>query len=107
MLGWGHYLRDLSATGNIVRRADIGIAVSVEPGGAGTALIANNVIAETRRGAVVGMARAKATPGVSPSSARSPMPTPPSAATGFVKYCTLLMCRCDASPLFAAVVRRI
>ena len=58
MLGWGHYLRDVAVTGNVVRKADIGIAVSVVPG-AGTALIANNVIAEIRRGAIVGMARSK------------------------------------------------
>jgi uncharacterized secreted repeat protein (TIGR03808 family) len=58
MLGWGHYLRDIAVTGNVVRKADIGIAVSVAPG-AGTALIANNVIAETRRGAIVGMAGSK------------------------------------------------
>jgi uncharacterized secreted repeat protein (TIGR03808 family) len=58
MIGWGHYLRDIAVTGNVVRKADIGIAVSVVPG-AGTALIANNMIAETRRGAIVGMARSK------------------------------------------------
>jgi uncharacterized secreted repeat protein (TIGR03808 family) len=57
-LGWGQYLRDVAATGNLVRKADIGIAVSVVPG-AGTALIANNVISDTRRGAIVGMARSK------------------------------------------------
>jgi uncharacterized secreted repeat protein (TIGR03808 family) len=62
MLGWGHYLRDIAVTGNVVRKADIGIAVSVAPG-AGTALIANNVIAETPRGAIVGMARSKAVTG--------------------------------------------
>jgi uncharacterized secreted repeat protein (TIGR03808 family) len=62
MLGWGHYLRDIAVTGNVVRKADIGIAVSVVPG-AGSALIANNVIAETRRGAIVGMARSKAITG--------------------------------------------
>ncbi len=58
MLGWGHYLRDVAATGNVVRKADIGIAVSVAPG-AGTALIANNVIAEARRGAIMGLDHAK------------------------------------------------
>jgi uncharacterized secreted repeat protein (TIGR03808 family) len=57
MLGFGAYLRDVAATGNVVRKADIGIAVSVAPR-AGTALVANNVIAETRRGAIVGMAGA-------------------------------------------------
>jgi uncharacterized secreted repeat protein (TIGR03808 family) len=59
MLGWGRYLRDVAATGNVVRKADIGIAVSVTPGAA-TALIANNVITDSRRGAIVGMAGAKA-----------------------------------------------
>ncbi|MCC6777263.1 MAG: TIGR03808 family TAT-translocated repetitive protein [Hyphomicrobiales bacterium] len=56
MLGFGQYLRDVAATGNVVRKADIGVAVSVAPG-AGSALIANNMIAETRRGAIVGMLR--------------------------------------------------
>jgi uncharacterized secreted repeat protein (TIGR03808 family) len=56
MLGFGQYLRDVAATGNVVRKADIGIAVSVTMG-AGTALIANNVLAETARGAIVGMDR--------------------------------------------------
>jgi uncharacterized secreted repeat protein (TIGR03808 family) len=53
-LGWGPYLRDVTVTGNVVRGADIGIAVSVVPG-AGTALIADNLITGTRRGAIVGM----------------------------------------------------
>ncbi len=54
VLGWGRYLRDLAATGNVVRKADIGIAVSVTTG-TGTALIANNVIADVTRGAIVGI----------------------------------------------------
>jgi uncharacterized secreted repeat protein (TIGR03808 family) len=54
VLGWGQYLRDVAATGNLVRKADIGIAVSVTAG-AGTALIANNVIAEVTRGAIMGI----------------------------------------------------
>jgi uncharacterized secreted repeat protein (TIGR03808 family) len=58
MLGFGRYLRDVAATGNVVRKADIGIGVSVEPG-AGTALIADNMISEFRRGAIVGMTGAK------------------------------------------------
>ena len=53
-LGSGPYLRDLAATGNIVRGAGIGIAVSIVRG-AGAALIADNVIAETAHGAIVGM----------------------------------------------------
>jgi uncharacterized secreted repeat protein (TIGR03808 family) len=59
MLGWGRYLRDVAVTGNVVRRADVGIGVSVAPG-AGTALIADNVISETLRGAIVGMERSRA-----------------------------------------------
>jgi uncharacterized secreted repeat protein (TIGR03808 family) len=56
MAGWGHHLRDVAVSGNVVRRADIGIAVSVTAG-AGNALIANNLIADTRRGAILGMDR--------------------------------------------------
>jgi uncharacterized secreted repeat protein (TIGR03808 family) len=58
MLGFGRYLRDVAATGNVVRKSDIGIAVSVTPGVA-TALIANNVITDFGRGAILGMAGAK------------------------------------------------
>lgn len=58
VLGFGHYLRDVSATGNLVRKAGIGIGVSVTAG-AGTALIADNVIADFGRGAIVGLDRRK------------------------------------------------
>jgi len=53
-LGWGAALRDVSATGNVVRETDIGITVSVAPG-AGAAVIADNLISKTRAGAIVGM----------------------------------------------------
>ncbi len=56
ILGWGQHLRDVVATGNVVRTADIGIGVSVSTG-AGAALIANNMIADVKRGAIVGMDR--------------------------------------------------
>lgn len=56
VLGWGSYLRNVAATANIVRQADIGIGVSVSSG-AGSALIANNVVAEFGRGAILGMDR--------------------------------------------------
>ncbi len=58
VLGFGQYLRDVAATGNVVRKADIGIGVSVAAG-AGAALIADNVIADFGRGAIVGMDRRK------------------------------------------------
>jgi uncharacterized secreted repeat protein (TIGR03808 family) len=54
LLGWHAYLRDVAATGNVVRMCDIGIGVSIAPG-AGTALIANNMISGASRGAVVGL----------------------------------------------------
>jgi len=53
-VGWGQSLRDVTVTGNIIRAARMGIAVSVVPG-AGSALIANNLIADTPLGAVVGV----------------------------------------------------
>ena len=52
--GWGSYLRDVSVNSNVIRGADYGIAVSVVPG-AGAAVIADNLISEVRRGAIVGM----------------------------------------------------
>ena len=54
LLGWGPYLRDISATGNVVRRAPLGVAVSVVEG-AGSAIISDNLISGSTNGAVVGM----------------------------------------------------
>jgi len=51
--GWGKYLRDVAITGNVIRKAFAGIGVSVVSG-AGSALVNNNTISETPRGAVVG-----------------------------------------------------
>jgi uncharacterized secreted repeat protein (TIGR03808 family) len=56
--GWGSYLRDVAITGNVIRKALAGIGISVVPG-AGTALVDNNVISETPRGAVVGLEHAR------------------------------------------------
>jgi uncharacterized secreted repeat protein (TIGR03808 family) len=52
--GWGPYLRDVAISANLVRGAGYGITVSVAPG-AGTTLIADNLIADARLGAIVGM----------------------------------------------------
>jgi uncharacterized secreted repeat protein (TIGR03808 family) len=52
--GWGKYLRDVAISGNVIRKAFVGIGVSVAPG-AGTVLVSNNLISETPRGAVVGL----------------------------------------------------
>lgn len=58
IVGWGRYLRDVAITGNVIRKAFVGIGVSVASG-AGTALVNNNMIAETPRGAVVGLDHAR------------------------------------------------
>ena len=58
MAGWGKYLRDVAITGNVIRKAFVGVGVSVAAG-AGTALVNNNVISETPRGAVVGLDHAR------------------------------------------------
>ncbi len=53
-LGWGESLRDVIATGNVIRDSAVGIVVSVAPG-AGQALISGNMIAGAKNGAIVGM----------------------------------------------------
>jgi uncharacterized secreted repeat protein (TIGR03808 family) len=53
-VGFGQHLRDVTVTGNVVRMAGVGIAVSVAPG-AGAAVIADNLISGARDGAIVGM----------------------------------------------------
>lgn len=52
-LGWGPYLRDVNATGNIVRNCDIGISISMASG-AKNALVANNLISGSKHN-IVGM----------------------------------------------------
>src|SRR6185436_12885977 len=54
LLGWGPSLRDVAATSNVIRGAPVGVAVSVADG-AGSAVIADNLISGATRGAVVGM----------------------------------------------------
>ena len=61
-LGFGPYLRNVTAVGNVVRDAGIGIAVSVVQG-AGAAAISGNVIENAKRGAIVGMEWHKAVTG--------------------------------------------
>lgn len=52
-LGWSWGMRNLVATGNMVRKTGIGIAISLVPKQR-NALVASNVIAEATRGAVLG-----------------------------------------------------
>ena len=44
----------MCVTGNVVRVCPIGIAVSVAPG-AGSAMVANNLIVDAAKGAILGM----------------------------------------------------
>ena len=53
-LGWGRYARNITATGNVVRRCGRGIAVSVTEG-AGSTIVASNMIAGASRAAIIGM----------------------------------------------------
>ena len=46
-------MRNLAATGNVIRKTGIGVSVSLVPKER-NALVANNVIAEARDGAVIG-----------------------------------------------------
>ena len=50
-IGWGTYMRDVSVTANVIRRARVGISVTASAI-AGTCLIANNLISETKDGAI-------------------------------------------------------
>ncbi|HZD89176.1 MAG TPA: TIGR03808 family TAT-translocated repetitive protein, partial [Pseudolabrys sp.] len=61
-IGAGKYMRDVAVSGNVVRKSGIGIGVSVSAG-AGNAVIANNLIAGSSRGAIVGMEWQKAVTG--------------------------------------------
>jgi uncharacterized secreted repeat protein (TIGR03808 family) len=72
MAGWGKYLRDVTITGNVIRKTFIGIGVSVVDG-AGTALVNTNMISDAPRGAVVGLDHATPT-------------TPDLTANGAAKY---------------------
>ncbi len=60
-LGWGKYMRDVSATNNIVRKSRIGISVSISQG-AGKALIANNLISGSKTHAIAGFDYGKTLP---------------------------------------------
>jgi uncharacterized secreted repeat protein (TIGR03808 family) len=52
-LGWGTYMRNVIATGNIVRASGEGIYVSVVKG-AGSAIISDNIIQDAKNGGIVG-----------------------------------------------------
>ena len=61
-LGWGPYLRNVTATGNVIRKVGTGIAVSVVEK-TGPAVISDNIIEAAPRGAIVGYRWAEAATG--------------------------------------------
>ncbi|MEQ8823586.1 MAG: TIGR03808 family TAT-translocated repetitive protein [Filomicrobium sp.] len=54
LIGWGPYMREVLATGNVVRTAKIGIAITTDPA-AGSCLVSNNMISGAKVGAIRGM----------------------------------------------------
>ena len=50
-IGWGSYMRDVAATGNVIRHARVGISVTGATD-AGKCLIANNLISDAKEGAI-------------------------------------------------------
>lgn len=59
MIGWGRHMREVIATGNLIRKARVGIAVS-GAAGAGACVIANNLISGASDGAIRAMDHARA-----------------------------------------------
>lgn len=50
-IGWGPYMRDVAATGNVIRNARVGITIT-NAADAGSCLIANNLISRAQDGAI-------------------------------------------------------
>ena len=70
-IGWGKYMRNVTANNNLVRGAQIGIGVSTH-NEAGFALIATNMITDTKQGAIRAMDKDKPLgPDLSKSSAEA------------------------------------
>lgn len=62
MIGWGRHMREVVATGNLIRKSRIGIAVS-GAAGAGQCIVANNLISGASDGAIRAMDHARAVGG--------------------------------------------
>lgn len=58
MIGWGRHMRNVVATGNLIRKARIGVAVS-GVAGAGACVLANNLITGATDGAIRAMDHAR------------------------------------------------
>lgn len=59
VIGWGPHMRDVSATGNVIRKAGVGILIAADPG-AGACMVAQNLISGARDGAIRAMDRGRA-----------------------------------------------
>lgn len=58
VIGWGSYMRDVAATGNLIRNARVGIAIASDAA-AGACLVANNMISGATDGAIRAMERGR------------------------------------------------
>ncbi|MGQ0457997.1 MAG: TIGR03808 family TAT-translocated repetitive protein [Hyphomicrobium sp.] len=58
-IGWGPYMRDVAVTGNVIRRAKIGVSITADAE-TGACLIANNLISNFEDGAIRRMRLGKA-----------------------------------------------
>lgn len=52
-IGWGEFMRNVIATGNVIRQTEIGIGISVVRG-TGSAIVTDNLIDGATKGAIVG-----------------------------------------------------
>lgn len=73
MLGWGEYLRNVVATGNVLRDCPIGMAVTVVEG-TGPALISDNIFSAAPDGAVIGFRWTEAVTGDLAAPEAEPLP---------------------------------
>ncbi len=69
VIGWGRYMRDVNATGNVIRSSRIGIMITRDPT-AGSCLVAQNLISGARDGAIRLMDLGRA---VGPDLVRDPL----------------------------------
>jgi len=72
-IGWGPFMRNVVASGNVIRDAGVGIAVSVVKG-TGQAVIAGNTIDNARNGAILGYRWANPATGDLGRGAKNPFP---------------------------------
>jgi uncharacterized secreted repeat protein (TIGR03808 family) len=78
VIGWGRYMRDVNATGNVIRAARIGIMITRDPT-AGACLVAQNLISGARDGAIRMMDLGRV---VGPDLARDPLQSARLVVTG-------------------------